>query len=146
MAIEAFGLIADTSAFRKMASNFRKAQPASYRAAQKVTRAVAVTVGAEAKEKSSWSTRISGSVKVRAAGLGASVRAGGGAAYFAVPVENRGEGYIEHPTFGHDPVTSKNSHPAFMKPSFQAHVEEYIVALKEAVGAATAAALEEGSF
>ena len=138
---EAIGIIVDTQGFKRMASNFRKAAPQSYRAAQKVLRVTALAVATDAKGRSSFSTRISGSVKVRMAGLNAKVQAGGGPAYIAVPIENKGLGDVTHPTFGHDPITNKNSHPAFMKPSFESHVAEYIEALKVAVRDATDAAL-----
>src|SRR5487761_2428449 len=138
---EAIGIVADTKSFKKMASNFRKASPQSYRAAQKVLRAIALAVYTDAKGRSSFSSRISGSGKVRMSGLNAKIDFGGGSAYIAVPIENAGKGFVEHLTFGHEPLTSKNSHPAFLMPSFEAHVVEYVEALKVAVRDATDAAL-----
>ena len=74
-------------------------------------------------------------------GLNAKIDFGGGDAWIAVPIENRGAGDVTHPTFGHDPITNKNSHAAFLMPSFNAHVAEYLEALKVAIRDATDAAL-----
>lgn len=143
MATEGFGIIADTSAFKKLASNWRRAAPASEKAAQKVLRTVALEVVAETKERASFSRHIPVTVKVRMAGLNARISAGGSSAWWAVPIENRGKGNVEHPTFGHDPVTSKGSHPAFLMPSFEAHIAQYIEALKVALTEAADEALRE---
>ena len=143
MATESYGLIADTAAFRKLAANWRAAAPAAEKAAQKVLRAVALEVAAETKERASFSKHIPATVKVRMAGLNARVSAGGPSAWWAVPIENAGRGAVLHPTFGGPPVTNKNSHPAFLLPSFEAHVVQYIEALKVALTEAADEALKE---
>ena len=139
---ESFGIVADTSAMKKLAANFRMANAQAYRAAQKVLRGVALEVYADAKGRSSFSSKISSSGKVRMAGLNAKIDFGGGQAWIAVPIENRGKGDVTHPTFGHDPITNKNSHAAFLMPAFDAKVDAYVVALKAAVEEATSIALE----
>ena len=147
MTVEGVGIVADTAAFKRMAANFRHASPASYRAAQKVIRAVALEVAADAKGRSQFSKRISGSVKVRMAGLGAKVQAGGGSAYIAVPIENRGAGFIIHPVFGNkngQQSTNLNSHAAFLRPAFEPKIAAYVEALRAAVVEATHEALSEG--
>lgn len=146
MTVEGVGIVCDTSAFKKMAANWRLASPAAYKAAQRVLRGVALEVAADAKGRSQFSKRISGSIKVRMAGLGAKVSAGGGSAYFAVPCENRGAGFILHPVFGNlngQQSTAKNSHAAFLRPSFEPKVAAYIEALRAVVVEATQEALSE---
>ena len=143
MTVEGMGIIADTKAFKKLAANWRLAAPAAEKAAQKVLRAVALEGVAEAKERSSFSKHIPGTVKVVMAGLNARVSAGGANAWWAVPIENRGAGNVAHPTFGGPPITNKGSHPAFLMPAFEAHVAEYLAALKVAVAEATDEALAE---
>lgn len=150
MSSSAIGLVADTSAFKKLAASFRAAAPKSYRAAQKELRAVALEVYADAKGRSSFSSKISSSGRVRMSGLNAKIAFGGGEAYFAAAVENRGAGDIMHPVFSKkgspryddkSEWTNKNSHAAFLHPAFDAHVMEYVEALAEAVREATEMAL-----
>lgn len=136
-----FGIRADTSAMKKLASDFRRAAPASYRAIQKTLRKTALEVAADAKERSSFSSHISSSGKVKMRGLNAVVDFGGNSSWWAVPIENAGKGFVSHPLWGRLPMTNKNSHAAFLHPAFNAAVPAYIEELKIAIQAAIEEAL-----
>lgn len=127
-----FSIVADTKQMASLARGLRRAAPLAYKAAQKSIRAVAVIVKNEAAANAPGA-RIAGSGSVRMNGLNAKVRFGGDAAPDAAPIENEGKGFIRHPTFGHNPWTAKNSHPAFLWPAFQNHQEEAAKTIEQAV-------------
>lgn len=120
-----------------LARDFRRVAPKTYQASQRAVRAVAVEIEVDAARRSSFSKRISSSGKVRMMGLNATITFGGGNAWIAVPIENRGEGHVTHPTFGHDPKTNKNSHPAFLEPAFDEQAARVDQVLADAVIDAT---------
>jgi hypothetical protein len=70
---------------------------------------------------------------------------GGDAAPNAAPIENRGKGFVRHPTFGRkdgpNDWTSKNSHPAFMATALAAHQEEIAKGIERGVYEATVRAI-----
>jgi len=100
----------NTSGLRDVAASLRQAAkrlPAAHRTALlKGAERIAV----DARAKASWSTRIPGSVKVKALGSRISVTAD---APNAAPLENRGkEGEFKHPVFGNpDVVVSQKARP-----------------------------------
>ena len=132
----------DSRNLRKLSHDFLKADKAAYRAAQKVVKFAALAIKTDAAGNSSYSGPISSSGKVRMAGLNARITFGGNNAWWAVPIENSGKGNVEHPTFGHEPVTSKGSHPAFLRPAADKHEPLVADALGDAVEAATKVALD----
>jgi hypothetical protein len=62
----------------------------------------------------------------------------------AAPIENKGRGFVRHQTFGHDPWTEKNSHPAFASPALEALGPQVALAIEAALTDAVARALEGG--
>ena len=111
----------------------------------KAWRAEAVALGQEIKDDAaqrySRSKRISGSGRVRISRYGnVVVQFGGGDAWIAVPIENRGKGMVEHPTFGHMPKTNKNGLPAGLHPALNAKRGKAVVVLGAAVNAGIKAA------
>lgn len=80
----------------------------------------------EARRNSAYSSRIPGSIRTRTnkARMAGYVTAGGKAAPDAAAIENKGKGYVRHPTFGHLPWTNKSSHPAFFAPAVEKKKDE----------------------
>lgn len=135
------GIYVDTKAFNRMASDLRRVAPEVYKTAQVSLRAVARNTLAKAAAKASYSKRIPGSGKVRMRGLNAKIQFGGDAAPNAAPIENKGKGFVRHPVFiPKDQLpgppgrwTEKNSHPAFLGPSFEEDRDEAMAIIDEAV-------------
>lgn len=76
-------------------------------------------VRAAAQTGSSWSSRIPGSIRVRASGFNVSVIAGGGDARHAAPFEHRGvPGSFRHPVFGHRENWVTQEARPFLTPAF----------------------------
>jgi hypothetical protein len=143
-------IVADTRQLSKLARDLRKASPEAWKAYRVAVRAAAQIVAEDAKSRASFSHRIPGSIKVRVtSGGNVKVVAGGDAAPDAAPIENKGKGFVRHPTFGRTGPgdwTSKNSHPAYLAPAFDAHKEAVMDAIERAVGDAVERALKGSSF
>jgi hypothetical protein len=100
-------------------------------------------VAADARNRASYSDKIPASIKVRTARGNVKVVAGGDAAPDAAPIENKGRGFVRHPIFGsRENWTSKNSHPAFLSPAFDAHREEVLGMIETTLTDAVHAAIE----
>lgn len=94
----------DSSELRALAKELRRARPEVYRAAQAAMLAAGEHMAESAKSRASWSSRIPGTIKVRADGLfGIKLVAGGGknsTAPHAKPFEHAGQsGDFRHPVF-----------------------------------------------
>ena len=118
---------ADTSGLARLARDLRRASPEAWKACRASLQEAAAPVAADAKAAASYSTRIPGSIKVRTGRGNVKVIAGGEAAPNAAPIENKGKGFVRHPTFSPRPGvpgkvgwTAKHSHPAFLSPAFEA--------------------------
>lgn len=87
---------------------------------------------------------IAESLKVRVMSSGnVKIVGGGDAAPGAAPVENKGKGFVRHPVWGNRNVwTNKNSRPAFLAPALDAHREEVLKGIEEAVYDAVSRAVE----
>jgi hypothetical protein len=100
----------------------RRACPEAWKALRVRLRAIGEVVAQDARADASYSTRIPQTIKVRVtSGGNVKVVMGGDAAPDAVPIENKGKGFVRHPTFGKRGAgdwTSKNSHPAILLPAF----------------------------
>jgi hypothetical protein len=120
-------IYADTSGLSRLARDLRLASPAAWKALRTSLRMAAEPVAEDARSRVGYSSRIEYTIKVRTtAGGNVKIVAGGEAAPNAAPIENGGKGFVRHPTFGNKSAkgwTSKNSHPAFLAPAFDAHKE-----------------------
>lgn len=76
--------------------------------------------GTQTSQAKGYSKRIPPSIHaVRTRGLQVFVRAGGPNAPHAKAIENHGEGFVSHYTFGGLPYTRKNSRPAYLQPALE---------------------------
>jgi len=76
--------------------------------------------GTQESKAKGYSTRIGPTIHaVRTRGLQVFVRAGGPNAPHAKAIENHGEGFVGHYTFGKLPYTKKNSRPAYLQPALE---------------------------
>lgn len=113
------GVSIDARQVAYISRGIRRASPEAWKVTRVRLRAIGQTVADDVKAATSYSTRIPGSVKVRTTAAGnVKVTIGGDAAPNAVPIENKGRGFIRHPVFGRDVWTAKNSRPAFLLPTF----------------------------
>lgn len=110
----------DSRSIARASREVRRASPEAWKALRVRLREIGQVVAGDARGDASYSDRIPQSVKVRVTGGGnVKVVMGGDAAPNAVPIENKGRGFVRHPTFGHkDRWTSKNSRPAILLPAF----------------------------
>jgi len=90
----------DLSGLRDFATAVRKASPELRKALRAGLKEGGDIVADEARARSSWSSRIPGSIRVRTAGIRVSVVAGGAKAPDGAPYENKGlPGQFRHPVF-----------------------------------------------
>lgn len=133
---------ADTASLSRLAKNLRQASPAVWRAYKVAVREAAEVLLADMKQRAAYSDRIPDSAHIQ-------VTASGNVkivfdAPNAAPIENKGRGFVRHQTFGHDPWTEKNSHPAFASPALEALGPQVALAIEAALTDAVARALEGG--
>lgn len=104
----------------RIARGIRKASPTAWKACRVRLLQVGNTVADDVRSASSFSSRIPQSVKVRTTASGnVRISVGGAGAPDAVPIENKGKGFVRHPVFGDRNVwTAKNSRPAYLLPTF----------------------------
>lgn len=124
---------ANTEQMKTLSLAMKRAPVGVRKAAYAALRAQMKIVMADASSRASFSPRITSSMKIVGSGLRVRGQAGAGNGWIAVPIENRGEGFVEHPTFGHAPITNKNSHAAFMAPALEAHREKVIEVIADSV-------------
>lgn len=140
------GIAADTSGLARLARDLRRASPEAWKAYRVAVRVAAEPVLADARSRASFSSRIPDSMRIRVMSTGnVKIVAGGDAAPDAAPIENRGKGFVRHPTFGRRGAgewTTKNSHPAYLAPALDAHRDEVLTAIEAAVYEAVDHALE----
>jgi len=148
MAKAGASIVIDTRQFAALARGIRASGPAGKAAVRGAMRESAQIVKAEAEKRSSFSRRIPLSLKARAAGNNFKVSAGGEAAPNAAPIENKGRGFVRHPTYSPRPGvpervgwTDKNSHPAFLSPALEAHTEEIAELIADRLTEAVAKAI-----
>lgn len=121
------GIALDTSSFRRLAADLRRGAPLVYRDAHAAFRLALEPIAEDARARSSFSSRIEYTIKIRGSGLSLKIVAGGEQAPDAAPIENRGRGHVRHPTWGHrDRWTDKNSPPAYLTPAFEAGQERFL--------------------
>ena len=129
-------ITANTEQMKTLSLALKRAPIGVHKAALAALRAEMKVVMADASNRASFSDRITSSMKIVGSGLRIRGQAGAGNGWIAVPIENRGEGNVTHPVFGNlhgQESTNKNSHPAFMAPALEAHREEVIEVLTDAV-------------
>lgn len=136
----------DVDQLKFLADRLRLVAPEALKAWRKVSLALGNVVEQDAASRASFSSHISTSGRVLVRATGVIVRFGGAGAWWAVPIENRGLGFVEHPTFGHAPVTSVGSHAAFLHPAFEAHRDEIWAESQIAVTEAASHAVLEGGI
>ncbi len=128
-------IVCDTSSLARLARDLRRASPDAWKAYRVSVRAMAQVVLDDARSRAAFSTRIPQSGRIRiTSGGNVKVVFGGDLAPDAAAIENKGRGFVRHPVFGdRQDWTDKNSHPAFLAPAFEAHREEVLTAIEEAV-------------
>ena len=125
----------DVSSFTKFGAAMKAASPQVKVVVSDALVEVAQETASIIRENASFSKRIPETVQVEPMAVGAMIVAGGPGAPDAVPIENKGKGFVRHPIFvpqskmpgGPGSWTGKNSHPPFMAPALaaaQAKVEE----------------------
>jgi hypothetical protein len=137
----------DTRAVSRLAADLAKASPAAWAAARVGLRAAGQIVADDAKLRTSYSSRIEWTIKVRTGRGNVKVIAGGDAAPNAAPIENKGKGFVRHPVFGNREVwTAKNSHPAFLQPALDSHREEVLDMIEASVNHAVDLAVGDDKY
>jgi hypothetical protein len=138
-------VVVDTSQLSRLAKDLRLAAPEVWKAYRVTVRKLAQPLLAGMQRRASYSTRIPASGKIRVtSGGNVKIVFGGDAAPNAAAIENRGRGFVRHPIPNTDAWTEKNSHPAFMSPELDAHVEEVAKGVGDAVVVAVERALRGG--
>ena len=124
-----------------LADRLRMIAPEALKAWRREAAALGEEIKTDAADRARRSSRIAASGKVRITRYGnVVVTFGGGDAYIAPIIENKGDGMVEHPTFGHEPKTNKNGLPAFLHPALNAHRERAVTVLGSAINAGIKAA------
>jgi HK97 gp10 family phage protein len=134
--ISTSNFVVDATGLRALAADLRTVSPELYTAFRARTKAAGMLVAAEAKRRSSWSTRIPGSIKVSITNLGTGIKvtANGAKAPDAAPYENKGQsGNFRHPVFGNTDVWVSQKARPFLAPAAEAKAEEVTEAFAEAV-------------
>jgi hypothetical protein len=163
-------IFVDTSALSRLTHDFAKAPLSVRKAVYKSVRAVAQVVADDAKMRASFSSRIPETIKVRGSGFRLKVVAGGEGAPDAAPLENNGNpGKFRHPVFevsganggggrwhgkrrnapkaglsrrgGIAPWVDQQAMP-FLAPALDAHREEVVRVLTDAVHDAVVLAIK----
>lgn len=99
--------------------------------------------GTQVSEAKGYSERIPPTIHaVRTRGLQVFVRAGGPSAPHAKAIENHGDGFVSHYTFGGLPYTKKNSRPAYLQPALEVGAIKLEIRTKAAVMRGLEQALE----
>lgn len=142
-------ILADVAGLRTLARDLARAAPEAAKGLQKGMAGAGAVIADDAKQRASYSKRIPGSIKVRAARANVRVSAGGDAAPNAAPIENKGNGFVRHPTYSPRPGvpervgwTSKNSRPASLAPALEAKAGEVVEIIEESLYKAVTAAIE----
>lgn len=131
----------DVEQLQFLADRLRMIAPEAMKAWRKEAAALGEEIKADAAGRLARAPRVAASGRVRVSRWGnVTVRFGGGDAYIAPIIENRGEGMVEHPTFGHEPKTNKNGLPAFLHPALNAHRAQAVARLSAAINAGIKAA------
>lgn len=124
----------DVEGLKVLADRLRAIAPEVRKAWRAEAAALGREIKADAAQRFARAPVIANSGKVHVTTYGnAVVSFGGGEAWRAPIIENRGEGMVEHPTFGHEPVTNKNGLPAGLHPALNAHRAQAVVRLSAAV-------------
>jgi hypothetical protein len=142
----------DLASFKHLARDIRRAAPGLSAELKRRLRAAGAGIVAQAKARASYSTRIPGSIKSGARGLTVVIQAGGSRAPNAVPIENKGRGFVRHPVFvpraelpgPAGSWTDANSHPAFLAPAFKEGAAEAAAEIGAAVDSIVRQIAEEG--
>lgn len=136
----------DARQVSRIAREIRRASRPAWLALRGRLREIGVEVADDVRANASYSSRIPGSVKVRVTAAGnVRVSIGGDSAPDAVPIENKGRGFVRHPVFGsRNSWTDKNSHPAFLLPAFAARREWALGEMERAYLDAFVTAFETG--
>lgn len=131
----------DVEELKFLADRLREIAPEARKAWRREAVALGREIKADAAGRVSRSPRIAASGKVRVTAYGnVVVSFGGGDAYIAPVIENKGDGMVEHPTFGHAPITNVNGLPAFLHPALNANRGKAVAVLGAAVNAGIKAA------
>lgn len=142
-------IVVDTDSLARLSKDIRAVSPAAWKGARVGLRAAGQVIATEAKSRAAFSSRIPKSIVVRTTALGnVKVQAGGEAAPDAAAIENRGKGFVRHPTFSPRPSvgqrvgwTSLNSKPAFLAPALSAKADQVAVMVLDALEEAVTKAL-----
>lgn len=130
-------LTVDTRQIKGFATALRLAETPTYTRLRVALREAGNIVADDARARSSWSTRIPGSIRVRATAASVSVIAGGHAAPNAAPLEHRGmPGTFRHPVFGHEATWATQQARPFLAPALSANIERTTVMVMDAIDSA----------
>lgn len=137
-------IVVDVEELKFLADRLRAIAPEAMKAWRAEALALGEEIKADAAGRASRSQRIAGSGQVRVGRWGnVTVRFGGGDAFIAPIIENRGQGMVMHPVYGNkrgQSSTNKNGLPAFLHPALNAHRAQAVVRLSAAVNAGIKAA------
>ena len=139
-------ILADTKSLANLARDLRRASPEVWRECRLALRAAAEPIAEDVRQTTAgFSTRIPQTVRIRTGRGNVRILIGGPTAPNAVPIENRGKGFVRHPVFGdREDFTAKNSLPAFAQPIVRKHAEPFAVAVGGAVTEAVQRVVGEG--
>ena len=128
------GVSIDTSSFAKFARALKVIDPDLKKELRAGLKAAGEVVAEDARARSSWSTRIPGSIKVSVVGNTIKVVANAKKAPDAKPLEHGGQGgTFRHPVFGNrDAWVNQDARP-FLRPALLANKEAAVAAAKRAV-------------
>ena len=134
----------DVEELKFLADRLRQIAPEALKAWRREAVALGEEIKQDAAGRASRSKRISSSGKVRVSKFGnVVVSFGGGDAYIAPIIENKGDGMVMHPVYGNkrgQQSTNKNGLPAFLHPALNAKRSKAVVVLGAAVNAGIKAA------
>lgn len=117
-------VLIDTSQLKKLAASLKATEPAVVKEFNKSLKAAGELIATDARARSSWSSRIPGSIRVRGA-TNIRITAGGAAAPDAAPYEHGGKsGTFRHPVFGNRQVWVSQQARPFLVPAGQANIEK----------------------
>ena len=134
----------DTEELKFLADRLRALAPEALKAWRREVAALGRDIEQDAAGRASRSSRVAGSGRLRVTKWGnAVISFGGGDAYIAPIIENRGDGMVVHPVFGNlhgQASTNANGLPAFLHPALKAARPKAVIALSAAINEAIKAA------
>ena len=126
-------VVADTKQLARLSRDLIKVAPTVWAECRLALRAAGEVVASDARGRAGFSPPSQASIRIRTGRGNVKVQAGGDAAPEAAALENRGKGHPRHPLFGDRNHWYTNNTPAFLAPAFDAHREEVLAMMEDAV-------------